>query len=211
MSRSIVVLALLAAAATAQAETRVGVVGGLSLARMHMSPEDPTGSFETFTGFAGGAVLDVDLSRHLSLSLEPMYVRKGSDFRIESDGFLFDEGLTGSLRVDYLELPALLKVRFGDGSVRPYLIGGPTAAYRLSSKSSAMGETVDSKKLFKEWDFGVSAGAGLAFPLGMASGFLEARYGLGLVNVAEETAENESVKNRGVLILAGITLGVGGR
>jgi len=210
MSRSIVVLALLAVAATAQAETRVGVVGGLSLARMHMSPEDPTGSFETLTGFAGGAVPEVDLSRHLSLSLEPMYVRKGSDFRIEPDDFLFDQGFAGSLRVDYLELPALLKVKLGDGSVRPYLLGGPTAAYRLSAKASSMGETEDSKELFKKWDFGVSAGAGLAFPVGAASAFVEARYGLGLVNVGEETSENESVKNRGVLVLAGVSFPVGG-
>jgi len=204
------ILALLAAAVPSQAETRVGVLGGLSLARIHFSPDEPGTSFETATGFAGGAVVDVGLGKRLALSFEPMYARKGGKFTIAPDDFFFGEGLTGSFRLDYLELPVLLKVRFGEGSVRPYLLAGPTAAYRLSAKASALGETADAKELFKEWDFGISAGAGLAFPAGKASAFLEARYGLGLANVGEGVQEGESIKNRALLVLAGVTFGVGG-
>lgn len=209
MRRPFWILALVAVAVPSHAKTRVGALGGLSLARLHFSPDEPGVSFGTATGFAGGVLVDVGLGKRLALNFEPMYVRKGGEINVAL-GDSFAEGFAVSLRLDYLELPVLLKVRFGEGGVRPYLLAGPTAGYRLSAKATAEGETMDTKDTFEEWDFGISAGAGLAFPAGKATAFLEARYGLGLVNVGKETNEDESLKTRTLLVLAGVSFG-GGR
>ena len=195
-----------ASAAPANAATRVGIQGGGSFSTFQTSPQEEGVDFGTRTGLVVGAVVDLGLGRRLTLRLEPAYAQRGSELVLR----LFGEESRGKLKLEYVELPVLLKVGLSGGRIQPYLIGGPTLAYRLSAKTQAEAESEDVSESFQRWDFGIAAGGGLEFPAGSASVFLEGRYNFGLTNTtAGEGAADFSAKNRGPQVVAGVTFAVG--
>ena len=70
-----------------------------------------------------GAVVEVDLSRRVSLACTPMLLQKGTAFR----GWGSASDTTGSVDMTYLELPLLARYSFGSTGLRPYLTAGPDA------------------------------------------------------------------------------------
>lgn len=195
-----------ASAAPANAEARMGILGGASFSTFQTSPQEEGLDFGTRTGLVAGAVVDVGLGRRLTLRLEPAYAQRGSELVL----LLFGEESRGTLKLEYLELPVLLKVGLGSGRIQPYLIGGPTLAYKLSAKTQAEGESEDVSESFQRWDFGIAAGGGLEFPAGSARVFLEGRYNFGLMNTtAGEDAKDFSSKNRGPQVVVGVTFALG--
>ena len=59
-------------------------------------------------------------------------------------------------------------------------------------------------------DLGLGFGGGVKLPRGNKTFFAEARYVLGLTNINDEGGGGESsVKNRGLQILAGVTVPLG--
>ena len=69
-----------------------------------------------------------------------------------------------------------------------------------------MGRWDDLKDDLKSIDFGFGFGAGLDLPIGNNSIFVEARYSLGLMNIADNAEDTYSdIKTRGIQIFAGIT------
>jgi hypothetical protein len=174
--------------------------------------EDPDVSHHAKTFFAAGAVVEIGLSRRLSLQLEPMYMQKGE--RIDIHDFL-GEDVSASLRLSYVELPVLLKLSRSTGRVRPYVIAGPSVGYRtgVRLKDEITGEDedpADADENLRKWDFGVAAGGGLTVPVGRAAAFVEGRYTWGLVNLDKEDQEL-TLKNRGIQVLAGFTVPIGRR
>lgn len=202
-------LGALALAAPLRAETRVGVLGGPSFATLHVHPEESGTDFSRHAFFGAGAVVDVGLgSGPLSLCFEPMFLVKGSDFSIAPDDFLFENGLAGSFRLSYLELPVFLKFTSRGGGVRPYAMVGLSGGYLIGARARAMGMDVDAKDSFKRGDFGIGLGAGLLVPIDRASFFVEGRYTAGLVNVAKGS-EPSTLKNRGIQVMAGLSFPLG--
>jgi Outer membrane protein beta-barrel domain len=205
-------LALLFASTAAGAEVHVGVLAGVNVARLHFSEEDPDLDLRSKTFLATGAVVEVALTRGLSLQLEPMYIQKGG--RLEIRDF-FGEDASASLRFSYIELPALLKYAKATGPVRPYLIAGPSVAYRVGGvtlRDEATGEEEepeDADENIGKWDVGLGAGGGLQFPVGRSTLFVEARYTWGLSNINEEDEEFQ-IKNRGVQVLLGVAIPIRG-
>ncbi len=202
----VAVLLCAASAAPANAETRVGIQAGASFSTFQTSPQEEGVDFGTRTGLVAGTVVDLGLGRRLTLRLEPAYAQRGSELVIR----LFGEESRGKLKLEYVELPVLLRVGLGGGRIQPYLIGGPTVAYRLSAKTQTGAESEDVSEFFQRWDFGIAAGGGLEFPAGSARVFLEGRYNFGLTNTtAGEDAADFSAKNRGPQAVAGVTFAVG--
>jgi len=205
-------LAMLFVSMPAQGGVRVGALAGANVATLDVNMEDPDVTFRAKTFFAAGAVVEVGLSRHLSLQLEPMYLQKGGKIVIRD---FFGEDASASVRLSYVELPVLLKVSKPTGRVRPYLVVGPSVGYRTSVrvKDETTGEEedpADADENLRKWDFGVTAGAGLAVPAGRATVFVESRYTWGLVNLDKED-EDLTLKNRGIQVLAGFTFPIGRR
>jgi hypothetical protein len=94
-------------------------------------------------------------------------------------------------------------------------MAGPSAGYLLKARIQGRddeGKAVDSdaKDTFKKGDFGLSFGAGLLFPTGRSSMFVETRYALGLVNLAKDS-EGTRLKSRTILVMAGVTFPIGRR
>lgn len=199
----------LALAAPLGAETHIGVLAGVSLAKLSLTPAEPGGEFSTRAGLAAGAVVDVGLGKSVSLRIEPIYIEKGSNVRIDIFG-----PSTGDLKLSYVEVPLLVKFSLGSGGARPYLLAGPTASYLLRAKgfSDESGETTDILDVFKRADVGVSFGAGVRMPAGHAAVFVEGRYTLGLKDIQKDKAESDpTLKNRSVAIAVGVTFPLGGR
>jgi hypothetical protein len=198
---------MLALATSVSADTRIGLQGGVNVARLRVTPGESGFSLTTLTRPAAGAVVDVGLSDKLSLYLEPMFLGKGSRFRIEADDFLFADSVTGRFRLSYLELPVLFRVS-GRGKVQPYVMAGPTLGYLLSARirGSSQGREMeeDDKADFKKLDFGLDLGGGVRFPAGSASLFIEGHYVLGLWNVEQDIYDSK-LRTKGFRAAAGLT------
>lgn len=205
-------LATLVVSMPAGAEVRVGALAGVNIAELQFNMEDPDVSLHSQSLLAVGAVVEIGLSRHLSLQLEPMYLQKGGKVDIRD---FFGEDASASLRLSYVELPVLLKLSKPSGRARPYVIVGPSVGYRtgIRSRDEVTGEeqdSTDADEMLEKWDFGVAAGGGLAVPVGRASVFVEGRYTWGLVNLNKED-EEFTMNNRGIQVLAGFTFPIGHR
>ena len=72
----VVALLLIAFAAPASGQIRVGLVSGASLADYR---SDDNAEHSMRTGFAIGGVVDFELTDMVGLRLEPMYIQKGGE------------------------------------------------------------------------------------------------------------------------------------
>jgi opacity protein-like surface antigen len=130
--------------------------------------------------------------------------------------------------MSFIEVPLLLKVQFGD-QIRPYIMGGPTVGFLLSSKlESEIGGLLfkgDVKHITRKVDFGVGLGAGVSIPLGSSNIFLDGRYTLGLTDLNKggtftakagdiitkgEVDEAVEISTKGFQIMLGVAFPVGG-
>lgn len=129
-----------------------------------------------------------------------------------------------SLNLTYLSFPLMAKFALGGGNpgaARPFIMAGPEVGYLLSAETSdfegefhayvpAQGggaaeiteSGTDVKDDIESLDYAVNLGAGIIFPLGQTSIFLDGWYSLGLSTVNKE-GEN-SVKNNVVTLNLGL-------
>lgn len=204
---------LLVLASEMKGQTRVGPFAGVNLGEFH--PGESGLSYSTRPFLALGAAIDVGVDHNVFLRVEPMFLGRGSDFALTADGWLFEEDVSGSLQLDYVELPLFLVVSKGGTGLRPYVMAGPTFGYLLRAEARGRGEqsgVTQSSKVtdsFKRGDLGVSLGGGVQFLAGRASVFVEARYSQGLWGPTKGTDQDPRPRNRGLLAGAGVTLRVG--
>jgi opacity protein-like surface antigen len=174
--------------------------------------------FTSHTGLGIGGVLDIRLSENVALRLEPMYLQKGAAFVSDLVDPDFSEV---TFKAAYLEAPLFLKITFGASAIRPYVLAGPVIGFNMSSSLNAPGLDVETDGIVKSTDFGLGFGAGVSFPAGNNSLFIEGRYALGLADVAKAGAielmgeqlavDDVEIKTRGIQLMAGITFPLGGK
>jgi hypothetical protein len=156
------------------------------------------------SGIAVAGVYEVLLGSSVWLRLEPMYVQKGA--KVDWEGGAGAEiDLDHTHEMDYLVVPANLKVVVSHSRTSPFVFAGPYFGYVLSErvdwKAGQKVADVDQKEV----DFGLEFGAGADVRLN-GEWFLtvDARYSLGLLDISE--LDESSYKNRGVTFLAGVLL-----
>jgi len=194
-------LALLIAAPL-QAQTTLGVKGGVNVADVSTNSIDLPTDLDSKTGFVGGAFATFGLGSLFALQPELLYSQKG---------FGASEGdLTAELGVNYFEIPVLLKAQFKLAMLRPAIYAGPVVSFETSCNLDVIGVSVDcdGDEGFvdrKKTDWGAVFGANLDFILGPVILILDGRYQLGLTNLADvPEAADEEVKNRVWQIMAGV-------
>jgi hypothetical protein len=217
------VLFLMFLAVTASAQVDVGIIGGLNFSDIKgegTSEREISGH----TVFGVGVLFDLGLMNHLSLCMEPMVIEKsaiGEEIDVNNPAI--------DLKLLFVELPIFIKYSFGK-IVKPYFIAGPTLGYLLSSEmSTEMGGitfNADTKSITEKLDVGIGFGGGVSFPVGLFSIFLEGRYTLGLRNINKggdvvvkagpivipaHIEETDRMKTRGLQVMAGIALSLGGQ
>src|SRR5688572_23633114 len=142
-----------AAGIYAQPSLSLGVEGGLNIANVSITPSQTSNSR---TGLIIGGVLDIGISRSIGVTTGLRYIMKG--FQVTNGGATFTD------KLNYLEVPALLKVKFPLTEVKPYLIGGPVLGIRVAaSEEQSNGQQtndVDASSAFESIDFGLLFGGG---------------------------------------------------
>jgi hypothetical protein len=192
---------LAVAPAAVQAQTTLGARGGVTVSHASLDL-DATFARDNRTGFAGGAFFDWNSGGLLGFQLAAEYVQKGVDL---------DFGATvNELTLDYLEIPAVVKLGLPLGSLRPSAFGGVSLGFNTGCDVG--GEAVadpdcGNEVSGTEWS-GVF-GADLAWYLGAFSLWVDTRYYVGLSDISDGEAFND-LKNRAWNLTAGLGFTLGG-
>lgn len=185
----------------ADAQIHIGAKGGISFSDVSLEPDEDT---ESITGFVGGGEVRFPLGASgLWIQPEILYVRKGAE---QTEG-----GFTSELKVDYVEIPLLVRFNIPAQAVSPFVYAGGAVAFEASCTLEETDGTVtleadceDGGLDTESTDFGVLFGGGLAFAAGPGDVFVEGRYNIGLVDVAAE--EGVEVKNRSGAVMIGYSV-----
>jgi hypothetical protein len=205
---AVLVLFLVMTTTPSVAGVKFGVKGGLTLANIKSVPETFEGyKWENKMGLVGGVFAELGLAKGFSLQPEVLYVQKGAKFS-------FSEGeITGTAKfnVDYVEIPLLLKYNLiSSGLTIPSVYAGPyfgfnTRARLVFEMEGYPSEYLELKDEIKNTEFGLALGLGVAQKMGLMKLTLDARYDLGLTNIAEEAEGPESIKTRTWLFMVGLS------
>lgn len=184
-----------AAPAPAQGGLTLGFRGGVSVASASL---DAGQTFDKTnrTGFAGGVFLNYDAGM-LGFQVGAEYAQKGVDLDIA--------GTVTNLSLDYVEIPAVLKLGIPLGIVKPSVFGGVGLGLNAACDNSG----ADCADQVKSTDFSGIAGADVALYLGGISLWADARYHFGLDNISQSAVLGD-LKNRNWTLQAGIGFTLGG-
>lgn len=187
---------LCVAATPVEAQTAVGLKGGPVMANVQTVPSNG-GFLEERVDWSGGLFVVPKQRSGVTAQIETLYSRRGTKL----GGDVFGFGL-GGVRLTYLDVSALLRLRAGDGDTAAYLIAGPTVGLKLDAELVLpLGFSPSIESAFKDTETGVTVGAGLESGRYM----LEARYMHGLTNVVEVIdVLGLSAKSRVFTVMAGV-------
>ena len=173
-------LVVVPATAAGQNAFYLGPMGGVSFAKFHGSD---VGAQKTRTGFVGGGFAGLELGRYAAVELQAFYVQKGAKADVE--------GIDGSFKLDYVEIPLLLKGLYPiEGRIRvvPNLFIGPAVAFKakceLEATSAGTTQSLscsDAALDIKGTDFSAVFGGGV--DIGPVA--VQGRYDLGLVKILD--------------------------
>ena len=194
---TLLAMVLFAQSAHAQSPLSFGAKAGINIANLSGDAFDDA---DSRTGIIIGGVIDIGLPM-LPIGLESglYYSQQGATFSEQFEEFGESFDLESSLSLDYLTVPVLGKLYFGPpGPISPHIVAGPYFAYLLDAESEVTmnGMTVsgDISDEIESLDFGLIAGVGVDFNVGVTKLNLQARYSLGLVDIADEP-ENDDFNN----------------
>ncbi len=206
MKKTIVVLlaamAVTLLAPQAQAIT-FGLKGGLNFANVKAGGTDMP-DFKNVNGLTGGIFFSLGLGP-ISIQPEVLYSRRGVAMTFTEGETTFD----GKIMLDYVEVPVLLKLRvIQAGPVKPFVFGGPAYSYLIKARQKLTvggdSETMDSTDSFKRSEIAAVFGAGIDLNLVAVKLTVDARYHLGLTNIAiNEEGGTSEAKNKGFSVMVG--------
>ena len=175
-------------------------------------------------GLTGGLGINFSLTDDNFLSIQPeiLYSQKG--FSSSATGLIRYEG---DYRLNYLEIPLLVKINFGGEKVKLYVNAGPSIGYLLSGRVKGQGSflglagaSLDESIEFTDSptplditeldanriEAGLNFGGGLGYAiLGNTALFVDLRYNMGLTDFNNL----EQSKNRVFALTAGVQIPLG--
>jgi hypothetical protein len=178
-------LCLAAQAANAQG---IGLKGGVIFNNVSNRGALP-GSLDRRTGFTGGLTAST-LKGPLGFGVEALFAQRGLNASSPGD----------ERRLDYIDVPAYLRVMIPTSGVAPYLYAGPQISFELRCRAGG----ADCSSGRPTTSYAGIIGAGLFF--GDHDGLsVEGRYMYGLTDLKLNTVTtSESYKTRSFMILAGL-------
>ena len=190
MRRSLAIIAAaLLCGAPLVAQGGVGIKGGLSYGNVSNRGLLP-GNLDTRTGFAAGLFLG-SAENLLGWGVEGMYAQRG---------VVGDNG-PDSRELDYIDVPAYLRVMIPAPGIGPYVYAGPQVSFELKCRAGGV-ECPDNDR--PKTTYAAVLGGGVR--LGAAQALsLEGRYIYGLTDLNLNTVTDpESYKTRAFLLLLGL-------
>ena len=204
-------VAVIPSAATAQraGDMTVGILAGVNYATVDQDPEFGDVEFDHKLGLLAGVFLDVALNDVFSIEPEVLFSQKGA----EVEGTGNNSELEGTFKLDYIEVPLLLKfkVPVSSAGFRPFLFAGPAVGFEVKCELdgeilSVTGDTdCDETSLVntKSTDFGGTVGGGFEFLAGMQAVRVDARYTHGFTDI-NDSADAREIKNRTFAVTVGL-------
>lgn len=217
------------AALSVQAQTSIpvmstqvilGVRGGLNLGNASLSPDLPSGySKSNRSGIVAGGYAELGIAEGLYITGEVLYAQMGlkASVPVSLLGAPVSGTAEGTQKSDYIYVPISLKYKFPipESSVRPYVFGGPSIGFNVSSKSVTefsgqvaqfVGQTSteeDTKDSTKSVDVAAHVGAGVEFEVSSdVLLFVDGRYSLSFTNASK--AASQEIKARNIMIMGGV-------
>ena len=136
------------------------------------------------TGFHVGAFVELELSEKIILQPELLFSTQGTKFE--------ESGFSADFDVNYINIPVMFKYAVAEGF---NLEAGPQIGFLLSAE--VVGE--DIKDEMESIDFGMNVGASYDFTEKL---FAQARYNIGLANVAKDSGD-EKIQNSVISVSLG--------
>lgn len=198
VSLAVALLALPASALPVGPSAGVGVKGGLNLSKFSDIGAITQGEIgnDVKTGFIGGAYGKFALGP-LNAQIEGLYSMRGAKGSLPA-------GLGDyEAKLNYFEIPLLLKFELPLPALAPYLYAGPTYSYLL--KAEVDGEDVKDDMKSSEWSLAIGGG------VQMLKFNVEIRYMMGLTELLDQDTTGDQgylndSKNRTVTFLVGYDL-----
>ncbi|MDZ4710895.1 MAG: porin family protein [bacterium] len=183
-----------------------GVEGGAGLRSQKITNTDVDSLKKTTIGFIGGVSGQYNLNDMYSLKLGAYYERKGQKYETSS-------GSKEEFNHDYLNIPLLLKAKFGN-KIKFFVNAGPFIGVLLKSKFKGSPPDIDNDNTssYKKTEIGISGGAGVIIPAGRSMNItFEVRDDFGLTNIfkSELSIFNAEVKTNNLNLMAGISFLLG--
>jgi hypothetical protein len=163
----------------ANAQIQFGVKAGANFATLTGSASEGA---TTKVDFHGGVFGNIPLISSFFLQPELVYSGQGAKATANQTDFTINQS--------YLNVPVLLQYHHGSGL---FLETGPQVGFLLAANVKSGGESQDVKSSYKSTDFSWAFGLGFKIPLIHAG--IDARYNLGLTNIAAQQDAGETIKN----------------
>jgi hypothetical protein len=206
------ILALLvwAGATDHAAAQTLGVVGGLNMSSIKGDAPDKV-KWGGKTGLVLGLVGEFRLAEDVYLLLQPTLTKRGSSLGVEVEGQ--EEPVdSGSVSLDYVTLPVLVKVMAGNG--RTFVTSGLDFGILTGATFTEGSNEEDVKDRLEDFDVAVNFGFGGIVFAGRPNVSLELRYSQSLMNLANSTTTEEALpvrfRSSGFQLIAGVLLPLGG-
>jgi len=189
------------------ADTKVnGVLGTLA-------PEQ-----KVYTGFTAGIMAEIPMTSAISFRPELNFIQKGFQIRETFDvsvlGIDLPLGGSARTRLNYIEMPLLIKYSIGSEQAKLYAIAGPNVAYAASAELRPRATFIIDFNLphipinldngvYDRWEISGVVGIGGEVKAGHGKIFMDGRYNLGFTSMLENPIVNLDIKNQGFNISAG--------
>jgi outer membrane immunogenic protein len=179
------------------AKPTFGILAGFNSANIRGDGADG----DSRSGFFVGANALFRLGTKIGFQPEVHYSQKGT--RVNEDG------INGTIALSYIDVPLYLRFDVPtSGAVKPYLLAGPQVAIRSGCTISGSGVSIECDEVsdfigsegdgFKRFDYGLSFGGGIDFPVSGRIATLTARYGYGLGDIADASSARNRLLQFGV-------------
>ena len=174
------------------AQAQFGIKAGFNSSAIGSSDTDWNEFMSNKIGVQIGGVATIPFGDVVQLRTGAIYNQKGATLELSNanDGLNWNDVI---LAVDYLEVPADFAFMLGDGGFA--LSAGPYFAFLLSGKRKIDGESDEDMEDVNTMDIGLNLGASYTIAENM---IIDARYGMGLTNVAD-TDETDDIWLNGCL------------
>jgi hypothetical protein len=195
---------------TSALEISTGVKGGLNLSELYGKKEsvvlglsiDPYETQVLKPGLYCGAVVQCKFAKMFAIEPELLFSQKGQKTKTSSN--LLGE-YTSVMRLNYLEMPVLLKILYPAGLITPSFYAGPSFGIKIGtiSQQTTHNNTVLTDLQLTELDkqinpiaFGITMGFEISTKAGPGNLLFEIRSNIGLSNYEKNTNNSQADKLR---------------
>jgi outer membrane protein OmpA-like peptidoglycan-associated protein len=151
----------------------------------------------------GGCMAEVDLADFLSLQAEFNYMQRGNVLTPVYKGGVPVDGTNVDVKLNYYEIPLMLKFKFGDkeSQLRSYLIAGVTYGSAIEYWSYyPSGKSYDDMDVTSPTNISIDGGIGLEYQMSSQFfAFADLRYSNGMSNVIDP-AKNNPLNKAGFVV-----------